>query len=177
MKGPWVLRGLRQACRVRFQRSQVTVVFSPALRNRALAINHLSTIFMAAWRNGNASDYDRVIRRLQVRPLRWSIILVCVAFLWVELHHPPPTTTITLVGASPDCQCIRQLHHSLFLRLIAPASSSLPDLVLAMHSESVFTRCTSWPPEQPATLQASVQRNAANLHRKSAIFDPGGSYM
>ena len=29
----------------------------------------------AAWRNGIASDYDRVIRvirRLQVRPLRWS---------------------------------------------------------------------------------------------------------
>ena len=26
----------------------------------------------AAWRNGNASDYDWVIRRLQVRPLRWS---------------------------------------------------------------------------------------------------------
>ena len=29
-------------------------------------------ICMAAWRNGNASDYDYVIRRLQVRPLRWS---------------------------------------------------------------------------------------------------------
>lgn len=26
----------------------------------------------AAWRNGIASDYDSVIRRLQVRPLRWS---------------------------------------------------------------------------------------------------------
>ena len=29
---------------------------------------------MAAWRNGNASDYDWVIRRLQVRPLRWSFL-------------------------------------------------------------------------------------------------------
>ncbi len=27
----------------------------------------------AAWRNGIASDYDSVIRRSQVRPLRWSL--------------------------------------------------------------------------------------------------------
>ncbi|OAX32426.1 hypothetical protein K503DRAFT_870158 [Rhizopogon vinicolor AM-OR11-026] len=33
-------------------------------------------IDMAAWRNGIASDYDYEIRRLQVRPLRWSF---CVA--------------------------------------------------------------------------------------------------
>ena len=30
---------------------------------------------MAAWRNGIASDYDWVIRRLQVRPLRWSFLV------------------------------------------------------------------------------------------------------
>ena len=38
-----------------------------------LIINLLdSMVIRAAWRNGNASDYDWVIRRLQVRPLRWS---------------------------------------------------------------------------------------------------------
>ena len=34
----------------------------------------IDLVFMAAWRNGIASDYDSVIRRLQVRPLRWSYV-------------------------------------------------------------------------------------------------------
>ena len=36
---------------------------------------------MAAWRNGNASDYDWVIRRLQVRPLRWSFLGIPASIL------------------------------------------------------------------------------------------------
>ncbi len=45
---------------------------------------------MAAWRNGNASDYDRVIRRLQVRPLRWSFCYSCKAtrgFHWPFMSY------------------------------------------------------------------------------------------
>ena len=41
----------------------------------------------AAWRNGNASDYDLVIRRLQVRPLRWSIACFW-DFFWRSPAHP-----------------------------------------------------------------------------------------
>ena len=43
----------------------------------------IDLVFMAAWRNGIASDYDSVIRRLQVRPLRWSIIFFFYLFLYL----------------------------------------------------------------------------------------------
>jgi hypothetical protein len=39
-----------------------------------------AAVSAAAWRNGIASDYDCVIRRLQVRPLRWSFFFCLVLF-------------------------------------------------------------------------------------------------
>ena len=57
-------------------------------RSRAeqdLRIKHHIWI-MAAWRNGIASDYDfpYLIRRLQVRPLRWSLKRAPGAFCWTR---------------------------------------------------------------------------------------------
>ena len=53
----------------------------------------LSTSYMAAWRNGIASDYDLIIRRLQVRPLRWSFF-----FMFFSLSHSVQFDSVLTAG-------------------------------------------------------------------------------
>jgi hypothetical protein len=49
--------------------------FAHAVDHQRILHVEFDCVSSAAWRNGIASDYDRVIRRLQVRPLRWSFLI------------------------------------------------------------------------------------------------------
>jgi hypothetical protein len=115
---------------------------------------------MAAWRNGIASDYDcRIIRRLQVRALRWSLFRFFFFLLNLFSRNPNrrafsnhvyilSTLPATRTLATSVPQCLRLLesrqgnprvHQLTFIQHADDIEAPLCDR--ANHTQNMF-RCT-----------------------------------
>ena len=93
----------------------------------------------AAWRNGNASDYDLVIRRLQVRPLRWSIACFW-DFFWRSPAHPRAVRrkccsrpTYMLLPSDVYVAAVRLTHYYNTSRSLDPTSTTPSSCAMALR--------------------------------------------